>query len=41
MEFIEWHETYALGFPEIDDDHRTIFNILNNILSALNDKDWE
>ncbi len=41
MKRIEWHETYALGFPQLDEDHRRLVNLANDIIAALDDKDHE
>ena len=38
---IEWHETYKLGFPEIDNDHRHLFNIANDIIKSFNNRSYE
>ena len=40
MDQITWHENYALGFPEIDGDHRALINIINEIIKALADRDF-
>lgn len=41
MKRIEWHETYALGFPQLDKDHRRLLDLANEIIGALDDKDHE
>jgi hemerythrin len=41
MDQIIWHDTYALGFEPLDDDHRGLFDILNKIIVALQSDDWE
>lgn len=35
MERIEWLESFTLGFPEIDEDHHTLFDLLNDMMAAL------
>ena len=41
MKGIEWHETYALGFPQLDDDHRRLIELANDIIGALDKRDYE
>ena len=39
MERIEWLESFALGFPEIDEDHHTLFDLLNDMMDTLEKED--
>jgi hemerythrin-like metal-binding protein len=39
MEQIEWHETYAIGLPQLDDDHRRLIDLANAIIAAHDDGD--
>ena len=41
MDQIKWHENYALGFPEIDDDHRGLINIVNELIKAIADSNFK
>ncbi len=38
---IEWYETYALGFPEIDRDHKALFEIINSMIRSLSSEGGE
>jgi len=35
---LEWKEEYAMGFEQIDSQHRKIFNIINNLNAALKEQ---
>ncbi len=41
MQEIKWYETYEVGFPELDRDHRRLFDIANSIIRALDDGDYD
>jgi len=32
---IAWNDDFALGLPEIDDQHKTLFDIMNRLWSAI------
>lgn len=32
---IAWQDSFALGLPEIDDQHKTLFSLMNRLWSAL------
>ena len=40
MDQIQWHETYALGFPHLDDDHRRLIDLANAVIRALDEMDY-
>ena len=40
MREIEWYETYEIGFPALDRDHRRLFDIANGIIRALGEGDY-
>ena len=33
--FVTWKDTYALGMVEIDEQHRTLFEIMNKMWQAI------
>ena len=35
MAFIEWDETYSIGIPEADDDHRQLIELINELHEAV------
>lgn len=35
---LEWKEEYAMGFEQIDSQHRKIFNIINSLNTALQEQ---
>ena len=36
---IKWYETYALGFPEIDADHKLLLDTINEMIRAIRSED--
>ncbi len=38
---IKWSDSYILGFPEIDEDHRQLFLDINSIIDAVNQNDCD
>lgn len=38
---LQWLETFELGLPEIDDDHRELLSIMKSIESAADAEDFE
>ena len=34
-EFMNWKDSYALGVPEVDRDHRELIETLNTLYAAL------
>lgn len=35
MAFIEWQETYSVGLPEIDTQHRRLLSVINQLHDAM------
>jgi hemerythrin-like metal-binding protein len=34
MEIIEWDESYSVGVPELDEQHRQLFRLINDLFDA-------
>lgn len=41
MAKLDWLETFELGLPSIDDDHREMFAIMKSVESAANADDYD
>ncbi len=40
ISIIKWSDSYIVGFPEIDEDHRRLFLDLNSMIDAVNENDY-
>jgi len=37
---LEWRESFSVGIPAVDDDHRRMIAVLNEITASLEEKDY-
>lgn len=35
MVFLEWHESFNIGISEVDDEHKKLIEMLNNVYSLI------
>lgn len=37
METLDWNDSLAVGFKEVDDDHKKLIGMLNSLITAINE----
>lgn len=40
MNIIKWDENFSVGIYEIDEQHKELFNLINNIINIIKEEDY-
>ena len=38
VKFVEWHDTYSVGIPAIDEQHKQVLKILNSVFASVKNR---